>query len=637
MTRESPILPPQSTTLDQLRAALAQDFAALTAHLNDRADGVVVAPPAPTGSALDTLVTVFQLDPVERAILGLVAGANLDPALSAALTRATGAAHADVALVLALYGPDAWAALCPAAPLRRSRMIELGGTGPMLNRPIETDERVLHFLMGLNYLDARLEGIVQEITTAPDRAFASGIQATTQILSAWSQPGPVPVLLLAGPDRMAIQSAFSRATADLQLTLFTVNATDIPTDWAQRHALATYLDRELALSAGAVLIDSNANIEQATRLADALNGPTAIAGADPATPERGPRLRIDISGPTTPERRGLWHSAIGAQADAMGSDLNRLAEQFSLDHAGILAAAQASKNSTPTAPDQLANQIWQAAREQGRMQLDGLAHRINSAAQWDDLVLPDSQLATLRDLLTHVQEAWRISEDWGWRDKSPRGMGASALFAGPSGTGKTFAAEVLANRLSLDLYRIDLSQMVSKYIGETEKNLSRIFNAAEYGGAILLFDEADALFGKRSEVKDSHDRHANIEVSYLLQRMEEYRGLAILTTNQKSTLDSAFLRRLRFVVQFPFPDAAARADIWGRIFPSETPVAQLDLKRLARLNLSGGSIRSIALNASYLAAAAGGPVDLPHILTAAQREYAKMEKTFSAAELGAVS
>jgi SpoVK/Ycf46/Vps4 family AAA+-type ATPase len=196
------------------------------------------------------------------------------------------------------------------------------------------------------------------------------------------------------------------------------------------------------------------------------------------------------------------------------------------------------------------------------------------------------------------------------------------------------AAEVLANELQLDLYHIDLSQVVSKYIGETEKNLGRVFDAAEEGGAILFFDEADALFGKRSEVKDSHDRYANIEVSYLLQRMEAYRGLAILTTNLKSALDPAFLRRIRFVVQFPFPDAAQRADIWRGVFPARTPTEDLDVVQLARLNVAGGSIRNIALNAAFLAMDAGSPVRMADLLRAARTEYAKLERPLTAAEVG---
>lgn len=206
------------------------------------------------------------------------------------------------------------------------------------------------------------------------------------------------------------------------------------------------------------------------------------------------------------------------------------------------------------------------------------------------------------------------------------GFGISVLFAGDSGTGKTMAAEVIANALRLDLYRIDLSAVVNKYIGETEKNLRRVFDAAEDGGMVLFFDEADALFGKRSEVKDSHDRYANIEINYLLQRIEAYRGLAILATNMKSALDHAFLRRLRFIVEFPFPGIPERRRIWQRVFPADTPrTASLDFDWLARFNLTGGSIHNIALNAAFLAAQAGTPVTMPLVLEAAKIELRKLE------------
>jgi SpoVK/Ycf46/Vps4 family AAA+-type ATPase len=282
---------------------------------------------------------------------------------------------------------------------------------------------------------------------------------------------------------------------------------------------------------------------------------------------------------------------------------------------------------------QLSEILWQACREQARPRLDDLAQRIEPVATWDDLVLQDRERQTLRDIAVHVRHRTQVYETWGLASTSARGLGFSALFAGPSGTGKTMAAEVLANELRLDLYRIDLSQVVSKYIGETEKNLARLFDAAETGGTILLFDEADALFGKRSEVRDSHDRYANIEVSYLLQRMEAYRGLAILTTNMKSALDTAFLRRLRFVVQFPFPSVEQRAAIWQRIFPKATPTEGLDTAKLAQLNVSGGNIRNIAMNAAFYAADAGEPVRMDHMLRAARSEYSKLEKTLTSTEI----
>ena len=245
-------------------------------------------------------------------------------------------------------------------------------------------------------------------------------------------------------------------------------------------------------------------------------------------------------------------------------------------------------------------------------------------------MLPDAPMQILREIAIHARQRERIEEAWG---SSARGLGLAALFSGPSGTGKTFAAEVLAHEMQLDLFRVDLSQVVSKYIGETEKNLRRVFEAAENGGAVLLFDEADALFGKRSEVSDSHDRYANIEVSYLLQRMESYRGLAILTTNNKAALDPAFLRRLRFLVQFPFPDPAHRAGLWKRIFPPLTPTESLDHSRLARLNVAGGNIRNIAIYAASLAAEAGEPVRMSHLMRAARVEYAKLDRPLTEAEV----
>jgi SpoVK/Ycf46/Vps4 family AAA+-type ATPase len=214
-----------------------------------------------------------------------------------------------------------------------------------------------------------------------------------------------------------------------------------------------------------------------------------------------------------------------------------------------------------------------------------------------------------------------------------RGLGVSALFAGPSGAGKTMAGEVLGAELGLDVYRIDLSAIVSKWIGETEKNLRRVFDAAEEGCAILQFDEADALFGKRSEVKDSHDRHANIEVSYLLQRLEEYRGLSILTTNLRNNIDPAFLRRLRFIVDFAFPEPRERVEIWRGIFPRATPVVDLDYERLGQLSLAGGSIRNIAIAAAFLAAEQEARVGMGQILAAARTEYEKTGRTITGAEL----
>jgi len=259
--------------------------------------------------------------------------------------------------------------------------------------------------------------------------------------------------------------------------------------------------------------------------------------------------------------------------------------------------------------------------------------RLEVRAGFADLVLPDAELALLRDFVAQAGHRTRVYDEWGMAGPSPRGLGLTALFAGPSGTGKTLAAEVVARSVGLDLYRVDLSQVVSKYIGETEKNLRRVFDGADAGGAVLLFDEADALFGKRSEVRDSHDRYANVEVSYLLQRMETYRGIAILTSNMKGALDQAFLRRLRFVITFPFPEAEHREQIWQRCFAGPVPTDGLDFAKLARLSVSGGNIANIALSAAFLAAAADEPVRMHHLLRASVNECTKLDRPVMSGEV----
>ncbi|NEQ85930.1 MAG: ATP-binding protein, partial [Moorea sp. SIO2I5] len=336
------------------------------------------------------------------------------------------------------------------------------------------------------------------------------------------------------------------------------------------------------------------------------------------------------------EQYDLWEYHIGSAAAELNGQLERIAVQFNLSSASIQAACdqfkiQNSKFKIQESPQ--STQLWDICRHNARNQLDDLAQPIHATATWDDIVLPTPQRQLLGDIATHLKHQYKVYQEWGFAQKGHRGLGISALFYGASGTGKTMAAEVLAQELRLDLYRIDLSTVVSKYIGETEKNLRRIFDAAETGSAILLFDEADALFGKRTQVKDSHDRHANIEVSYLLQRMETYQGLAILTTNFQSALDTAFSRRIRFVVEFPFPQAEIRTQIWQRIFPAQTPTQNLNYQKLGQLNVAGGNIRNIALNAAFLAAAADEAVNMELIYEATKREYQKMKKLLTNEEI----
>jgi SpoVK/Ycf46/Vps4 family AAA+-type ATPase len=329
--------------------------------------------------------------------------------------------------------------------------------------------------------------------------------------------------------------------------------------------------------------------------------------------------------PDADEQRQLWQHALGSATPT--GELDAVVAQFRWG-AGRIARTAAALQGRPLTPGEL----WRACRDRAPARLSELAQRVVPQASWDDLVLPEAQKLTLAQIAVHMRHRFQVHEGWGFAGEGARGLGITALFAGDSGTGKTLAAEVLAGVLDLELFRIDLSAVVSKYIGETEKNLKRVFDAAEDSAAILLFDEADALFGKRSEVKDSHDRYANIEVSYLLQRMECYRGLAILTTNHKAALDAAFTRRLRFIVQFPFPEATEREAIWRRAFPARTPTQGLAWAKLARLQAAGGHIRNIALGAAFHAADAGQAVGMEHVLRAARADAAKRERAMADSE-----
>ena len=450
----------------------------------------------------------------------------------------------------------------------------------------------------------------------------------------------LPVVQLCGGETATKRAVALDACTGLGLNLATLPANTIPLSPTELEGLIRLWEREAALGNSALLLDcedleaaDSARQNVVARFIEHMRSPLIVTGRGRRHMPSGQRLAVafDVGRPTTDEQRALWQSALGASAASLNGQVEILVNQFNLSSQTIRSTCLEALGRS--AADDLGQVLWSIARAQSRPHLDDLAQRIEPIATWDDLVLPGQQQQLLREIAAHVRQRIRVYETWGFSTKSARGLGISALFVGASGTGKTMAAEVLANTLRLDLYRIDLSQVVNKYIGETEKNLRRVFDAAEEGGSILLFDEADALFGKRSEVKDSHDRYANIEISYLLQRMESYRGLAILTTNMKDAMDSAFMRRIRFIVQFPFPDTAQRAEIWRRIFPRATPTESLNVEQLARLSVPGGNIRNIALNAACLAADADEPVRMAHLLRAARVEYTKMEKPLTEAEI----
>jgi len=341
---------------------------------------------------------------------------------------------------------------------------------------------------------------------------------------------------------------------------------------------------------------------------------------------------VAVSRPTRVEQQGLWYAALASRSHEVNGEVDAIVQQFDFGPAAIgqvVDRAGQRVDGGITGRD-----LWRACREQTGSYLDELARRIVPCYGWDDIVVTDDVRAQLQELASQVAHRGQVYERWGFGARLSRGRGITALFAGPSGTGKTMAAEILAAHLELDLYRIDLSGVVSKYIGETEKNLCRVFDAAQRCGAILFFDEADALFGTRTEAKDSHDRYANIEVNYLLQRMEDYAGLAVLATNRRNALDGAFLRRLRFVIEFAFPGPEDRRRIWEGVFPPEATLSGVDYSYLSKLELTGGNIRSIAVNAAFLAAAEGGPIGMTHLARAAGREYTKLSKPISAVDFG---
>jgi len=605
---------------EALQAAIDEEKAAETAM------------PAP--SALALLVEALALTPFERGVVLLAAARDLDARFQAVLDG-LGWPAPTFGLAMAALPDGHWDAMAPGAPLRGYQIIHLQTGVSVVRAPLELDERVLNYLTGVAHLDARLDGMVTPLPTRP--LVPSQERLAERVATAW-RARERPVVQLSGVDAASRHAVASRAAALLGMSAALIWASDLPESPSDRASLLRIWAREAALSRAVLVIGVEAEdpppvVRRAAAYAEALEGPVLLSLREPAPLRDRVSVRLEVGRPDHHEQRALWRESLGARAADLSDGVDRLVAHFDLGPERITASVVAA-GPLPEEPASALPQLWAATRLQSRPDLEGLAARIDARAGWDDLVLPEPQRRVMEEMLAHTRRRQEVSRDWGFAGRSARGLGLSALFEGQSGTGKTLAAEVLAGALSVDLYRIDLSAVMSKYIGETEKNLRRIFDAAEGCGAILLFDEADALFGRRSEVKDSHDRYANIEVSYLLQRMEAYAGLAVLTTNLKENLDPAFLRRIRFVVHFPFPDREQRREIWRRTIPSQAPSEGLDYARLAQLNVAGGNIRNIAYNAAVLAADEQSPLRMSHLLRAARTEYAKLEQPLTSAETG---
>jgi ATP-dependent 26S proteasome regulatory subunit len=622
---------------DDLRGATISD--AQADRLLDEQDAAAAADPA-TLAALDdvqraiaderdafpadTLASTFALTAFERDVLLLCFAPEVDATFELLFAYV----HDDVSrrypsadLAVSLLGGDR-AAFAANAPLRRWALVHVDPPPqpgvPQSLRPLRLDPRVTDFLHGVNRLDDAVSEVLRPVERGPIDAEHAALAASLAKETAVNLTGPTQ----SGKETLAhaIAEAGGR-------TLRRLDPRRLPPLGPERTALFRALEREARLLRLTYFVQTpereGPDINAETAMQDVIELLDAPLIVDTRDAWLGTRTLVvaPVTRPGRAAQRILWKAALGEDAPIVDD----LVEQFDFSPEMIARAAAASSR---------AGVLWETCQQQVSWRVDDLAQRITTRQKWEDLVLGDDARIQLREVVAQVAQRARVYERWGFASRLTRGRGITALFAGPSGTGKTMAAEIIAGELGLELYRIDLAGVVSKYIGESEKNLRRVFDAAEQSGAILFFDEADALFGKRTEVKDSHDLYANIQVNYLLQRMEDYRGLAILATNRKTALDRAFLRRLRFSIDFAFPDRGARERIWRAAFPAEAPVDALDFGFLSGFEISGGNIRNIALGAAFLAAADGGVVDERHVVHAARREYAKIQKLVTPNEFG---
>jgi AAA+ superfamily predicted ATPase len=565
---------------------------------------------------------------------------------------------------------DARMLLGADAPLVRHRVITLlpdpmAVQPPLLAHILKLDEQIVDILLGQGGLDRRLVSCCRLL--APPAGSTDALVPTDireslvgTVEAAW---GRRPFRLYFQGSRHADKQATAQALAgELGVPLLVGSLAQLPPAGHTLDEILTLIFREAWLHAALLYLDDldALHCDEGARCREVLArrlaehpGVTILAGAQAWAPlgvDPLGVLTVPFAMPDADRRRRIWEQTLADHgADLAPEELDALAERFRLAPGQIREAVLTAANragwrlaggrrrpgrgAAPPAPT-LA-ELFAASRAQTGHDLTALARKIEPIHGWDDIVLPSDPVAQLHEICQRVAQRQRVMGAWGFDGKLSHGKGISALFSGPPGTGKTMAAEVIARELGLDLFKIDLAAVVSKYIGETEKNLERIFTAATDANAILFFDEADALFGKRSEVRDAHDRYANIEISYLLQRLEQYDGLAILATNLRRHIDDAFTRRLQFVVEFPFPDEADRRRIWQVCFPATAPRdPTLDFEQLARrFRLSGANISNIVLGAAFLAAADDARIGMEHLLAATRREYQKMGKVVAEADL----
>jgi AAA+ superfamily predicted ATPase len=545
----------------------------------------------------------------------------------------------------ALFGPE--------SPLIKSRLIYVGGAGeglaaPLLDRPLKLDDRVTEYLLEHDALDPQLVGIASlDVTDHTLDALPIDPALRTQLahLLALLQTPSAPAAYFWGPEGSGKTVAVAALAYALNRPLVAVDAaalTDQP--FNKLSMLLQASDREALLRDGLLYIRHlDALNEQAQTAVTRSLGPRVILSGCtpwPLLDLNDAPLIVHFPIPGYELREKLWRAHLDGHASYDGRLPADLAGRFRMTPGRIVQAARAAQQHAwlRDGPRALPNRndLFEGCRQHSNPALLRLAVKVVSPYDWENLVLPDPQMAQLHAIESQVRNAHTVYNLWDFEAKLGLGKGLNALFSGPSGTGKTMAAGILAKSLGLDIYKIDLSCVVSKYIGETEKNLNRIFEEASMANVILFFDEADALFGKRSEVKDAHDRYANIEISYLLQKMEEYDGVSILATNLDQNLDEAFTRRIQFVIDFPFPNAEDRERIWRGMFPAAAPrTDDIDFLFLAaQFELAGGNIKNCVLAGAFFAAEDGGVIAMKHIVQGVAREMGKLGRPLQRADFG---
>jgi len=526
---------------------------------------------------------------------------------------------------------------------------------PLLARALKIDDRIASYLLGSDAPDSRLIGarLIQPVASLETMMLDEDARSDLTRICRSLKDEPGLVLHLQGPPGAGKKTAAEAICRSLGLPLFMVDAPLLSASDLSLETLVTLAFREARLQGAAICwdhFDSLLNNDRAVRVLTAQTlafpFPVFFIGqvswqAGDAFADKGP-LRLELDTPPYTVRRKLWETHLdGDGSGVSAADIDEIADKFHFTPGAIRDAAAAARNIARGWGEGMvtASDLYAACRMTSNHKLAQLARKIIPKHRWEDIVLPREQTAQLHEISNYVRFRHLVFDTWRFGDKLSSGKGLNILFAGPSGTGKTMAAEILAGELGLDLYKIDLSTVVSKYIGETEKNLDRIFTEAQNSNAILFFDEADAIFGKRSEVRDSHDRYANIEIAYLLQKTEEYEGIVILATNLRKNIDEAFSRRMRFAVEFPQPEEADRLRIWKKIFPPQAPLAQdVDLIFMARqFKITGGNIKNIALGAAFLAAGDGGTIKMEHLIRAAKREFQKIGRLCTDADFAQYS